>query len=194
MGKFSLYNIPLKNLTEGVHNFEYILDDQYFNLIGDTDSDIKKGSVKVDVTIKRISNSFDFSFTLEGSVIVPCDRCLDDMTIEVETKNRLVVKFGQEYAEESDEVVIIPEVEGEINIAWFLYEFVTLSVPMKHVHGPGKCNKIMTSKYNKHKAVSSDDDDSSDDDIDTSSDSSDDNLTETDPRWDGLKDLSIDEE
>lgn len=188
MGKFSLYNIPLKNLTEGIHSFEYILDDQYFKLIGDAESDIKRGSVKVEVTIKRVSNSFDFNFEIQGEVIVPCDRCLDDMPIEVDTKNRLVVKFGQEYSEESDEIVIIPELEGEINIAWFLYEFVALSIPMKHIHAPGKCNKIMTGKYNKHKAVSADDADADDDE------SSSDLPEETDPRWDGLKDLTIDEE
>ena len=33
----------------------------------------------------------------------------------------------------------IPEEEGEINIAWFLYEFVVLDIPIKHVHEPGKC-------------------------------------------------------
>lgn len=196
MGKFSLYNVPLKNLTEGTHSFEYLLDDKYFKLIGDSESDIERGTVKVDVAVKRISNTFEFGFALSGTIIVPCDRCLDDMSIDVDVKNRLVVKFGEEYAEESDEIVVIPEEEGAINIAWFLYEFVTLAIPMKHVHAPGKCNKIMTSKYNKHKAVSADDDDS--DDIDDS----DEIISETedlgsevnDPRWDALKNLSIDEE
>ena len=31
------------------------------------------------------------------------------MEIPIDTHNRLVVKFGKEYAEESDEVVVIPE-------------------------------------------------------------------------------------
>lgn len=197
MGKFSLYNVPLKNLTEGTHAFEYLLDDKYFNLIGDSDSDIERGTVKVEVTVKRISNTFEFGFVLNGSVIVPCDRCLDDMTVDVDVKNRLVVKFGEEYAEESDEIVVIPEEEGAINIAWFLYEFVALAIPMKHVHAPGKCNKIMTSKYNKHKAVSTDED-SDDDDIDDSDaimgETDDVDSGATDPRWDALKNLSIDEE
>lgn len=190
MGKFSLYNIPLKGLAEGVHKFEYILDDQYFKLIGDADSDIKRGVVNVEVSVKRISSTFEFNFTLSGAVYVPCDRCLDDMTIDIDNKNRLVVKFGQEYSEESDEIVIIPENEGEINIAWFLYEFVTLSVPMKHVHPPGKCNKMMSSKLSKHKAVSNDDD-SDEDDIDDSIEEID--TDSNDSRWDALKGL-VDEE
>ncbi len=189
VGKFSLYNIPLKSLTDGVHKFEYILDDQYFKLIGDADSDIKRGKVSVEVSVKRVSSTFEFNFTLNGEVHVPCDRCLDDMSIGIDTKNRLIVKFGKEYSEESDEIVIIPEEEGELNIAWFLYEFVTLSVPMKHVHPPGSCNKVMTSKLNRHKAVSSDDEDSDD-----AEDTDDDTMEEpNDPRWDSLKGLADEE-
>lgn len=192
MGKFSLYNIPLRNLTDGLHKFEYVLDDQYFKAIGDADSDIRRGNVNVDVTVKSVSSTFEFNFTLNGEVHVPCDRCLDDILIETNSSNRLVVKFGLEYSEESDEIVIIPEEEGEINIAWFLYEFVMLSLPMKHVHAPGKCNKMMSTKLNKHKAVAADSD--SDDNSDIDEDDFDNSVEEeaneaTDPRWDALKGL-----
>lgn len=190
MGKFSLYNIPLKNLTEGVHVFEYILDNQYFKLIGDADSDIQKGNVIVNLSVKKVSTTFEFNFDLKGFVVVPCNRCLDDMNIDIDTTKRLIVKFGSVYSEESDEIVVIPEQEGEINIAWFLYEFIALEVPIKHVHPPGKCNKAMTAKYNKYKAVSSDDDD----DLDTDDASSDDDSAPTDPRWNDLKGLVSDEE
>lgn len=193
MGKFSLYNISLRNLADGVHKFEYVLDDQYFKAIGDADSDIRRGKVAVDVTVKCVSSTFEFSFILNGEVYVPCDRCLDDILIETNSTNRLVVKFGREYSEESDEIVIIPEEEGEINIAWFLYEFVLLSLPMKHVHPPGKCNKMMTSKLNKHKAVAADADSDSDDtpDMDDDFDDVEEESTDVaiDPRWDGLKGL-----
>lgn len=189
MGKFSLYNVPLRNLTEGIHQLEYTLANQYFKLIGDADSDnVRKGQVKVEATVKRVSSTFEFNFSLSGTVTVPCDRCLDDMLIELGSKNKLIVKFGREYSEESDEVVVIPEEEGEINIAWFLYEFVTLSIPMKRVHAPGKCNKIMSSKLNKHKAVSSDED-QEEGEFDTPDISIEEEEEVTDPRWDALKGL-----
>lgn len=189
MGKFSLYNIPLRNLSEGLHKYEYVLDDQYFKTIGDADSDVKRGKVDVDVTVKCVSSTFEFSFTLNGGVYVPCDRCLDDIYIETNSTNRLVVKFGLEYSEESDEIVIIPEEEGEINIAWFLYEFVMLTIPMKHVHAPGKCNKMMSSKLNKHKAVVADPDSDDSDVVDDDFDDSEEEINEEtiDPRWDALK-------
>ena len=147
MGKFKLYNVDLKNLTPGIHEFEYLLENKFFV---DIDGDqVQKGKVKVNLTVKRSSMMFEMNFQIEGVVMVPCDRCLDDMEIPIVTHNRLVVKFGKEYAEESDEVVVIPEDEGAINLAWFLYEFIALAIPMKHVHAPGKCNKAMSSKLKK---------------------------------------------
>ena len=101
---------------------------------------------------------FEMNFQIQGVVLVPCDRCLDDVEIPIDTQNRLVVKFGKEYTEESDEVVVVPEDEGAINLAWFLYEFIALAIPMKHVHAPGKCNKTMSSKLRKHTTRSLDND------------------------------------
>lgn len=141
--------------------------------------------------MKKTSVTFELNFDIKGMVHVPCDRCLDDITMDVDTQNKLIVKFGKEYSEESDEIVIIPEADGEINIAWFLYEFIALSLPTKKVHPPGTCNKMMSSKLNKHRAKSSDDDDSDDDydDVETEDDSS-----LSDSRWDGLKDVAVDED
>jgi len=192
VGKFSLYNIPLRSLSEGSHEFEYLLDDKYFKLISDADSDLQKGAVDVKLVVKRKTNMFEFEFKLNGVVHVPCNRCLDDMSIDIDCENRLIVKFGKEYSEESDEIVVIPEDDGEINIAWFLYEFVSLSIPMKHVHPPGKCNRMMSSKLNKHKATSADDEDGDETDDDMQEDD-DVSGNDTDPRWEGLKDVSFDE-
>jgi len=192
VGKFSLYNIPLRSLSEGKHEFKYDLDNKYFALIDDGTADVKKGNLKVVISLKKTSTTFELNFDITGAVHVPCDRCLDDISMDVDTKNKLIVKFGKEYSEESDEIVIIPEEDGEINIAWFLYEFIVLSLPTKKVHPPGTCNKAMSTKLNKHRAKSTDDDSDDDgieDDIEIEEESS-----FTDPRWDGLKDVSVDED
>lgn len=190
MGKFSLFNIPLRGLSEGKHEFEYDLDNRFFALIDDGTADVKKGNLKVLLSLKKTAVTFELNFDIKGAVQVPCDRCLDDISMDVETKNKLIVKFGKEYSEESDEIVIIPEEDGEINIAWFLYEFIVLSLPAKRVHPPGTCNKAMSSKLNKHRAKSTDDD--SDDDSDED-ESFDDDASFTDSRWDALKDAQVDE-
>ena len=186
MGKFELYNIDLKNLTPGVHEFDYHLENKFFL---DIDGDqVQKGKVNVHLTVKKTSMMFEMDFHIEGVVIVSCDRCLDDMEQPVESDNRLVVKFGKEYSEENDEIVIIPEEEGKINIAWFLYEFIALSIPMKHVHAPGKCNKAMASKLRQHTARSVDEDDDFDTDFDDDVEDVPGDV-QIDPRWAALKNL-----
>ena len=192
MAKFSLYNIPLKNLSPGVHTYEYELDNKFFEAIdGD---EVRKGDVSVILNIKKTSSIFEFVFDIKGAIKVPCTRCLDDMNLDVDTKNRLIVKFGKDYSEESDEIVVIPEDDGEINIAWFLYEFIALTIPIKHIHPPGECNRVVSSKYNKHKAISvEDEDDDNDEFIADDSDTQDDDTTQIDPRWDALRGLDLDD-
>ena len=190
MGRFDIYKVDLKGMQQDIKKYEYLLDNQFFTNIGG--EDIQKGKVQTKLTVSKKAGVFDLSFTFSGIVVVPCDRCLDDMDLPVETTAHLIVKFGKDYSEESDEIVVIPEAEGIINLAWFLYEFVALAVPIKHVHAPGKCNKQMTSKLKKHLTKSDDDEDQSFD----SDDSGDDIIIDdepdeerTDPRWDAFKGL-----
>ena len=193
MAKFSLYNIPLKNLSPGVHTYEYELDRKFFESIdGD---EVKKGDVNVTLNVRKTSSSFELNFDIEGVIKIPCTRCLDDMNLDVDTESRLILKFGSEYSEESDEIVIIPEVEGEINIAWFLYEFIALTIPIKHVHPRGECNRTVSSKFKKHQAVSADDDEDDSDDIidDDSEPQEDEDTPQTDPRWDTLREINLDD-
>lgn len=192
MGKFSAYDIPLKQSQTTNGLYEYALGNEYFLLVSDDDSEVKRGNVKLSVEVRKVSMSYELQFSLNGTVFVPCNRCLDDMPIEIDTENKLIVKFGKEYSEESDEIVVIPDTEDSINIAWFVYEFIALSVPLKHVHLPGKCNKFMSSKLDKHKAVESNDED---DDSDGSfGDAVIDATPEQDNRWDALKDIKFEDE
>ena len=136
--------------------YEFLLDNLFFAHIDGPE--VQKGKVNVELTVKKTSRAFELSFQTEGIVWVPCDRGLDEMEQPVTSSDKLMVKFGHEYAEEGDNLIVIPEEEGEINVAWFMYEFIALAIPMKHVHAPGKCNKAVTSKLNKHLRTSGDDD------------------------------------
>ena len=190
MAKFSLYNIQLLNLSYGTHQYEFELGRKFFE---DIDGDeVRKGNVKVDLTVTKTGSTYEFNFDLKGVVQIPCSRCLDDMDQLIDTQPRLVVKLGKEYSEESDEVIIIPEDEGEINIAWFLYEFIALEIPIKHVHEPGKCNKTMSTKFRKHRAVIKDEEDdlADEDDIEINDDEIESNI---DSRWDALKGLTFED-
>lgn len=172
-------------MQEDSRKYEFLLDNLFFaNIDG---PEVQKGKVSVELTVKKISRAFELSFQTEGVVWVSCDRCLDDMEQPITSSDKLMVKFGSEYAEEGDSLIVIPEEEGEINVAWFMYEFVALAIPMKHVHAPGKCNKAVTSKLSKHLRTNGDDD--SDDLFVDGEDIvvEDEAEEQIDPRWNELK-------
>ena len=134
-------------MTENSADYEFSLTNQFFT---DIDApEIQKGKLQVQLNVKKTMGVYVLTFHIEGSVIVPCDRCLDDMELPVVTDDTLKVKLGATFSDE-DDMVIVPEEDGYINVAWFMYEFIALSLPMKHVHAPGQCNKSMMGALNKH--------------------------------------------
>jgi len=188
LGKFDKYKVELKNMKADSCKYEFVLDNLFFaNIDG---PEVQKGKVNVVLVVKKTSRAFELNFQTDGMVWVPCDRCLDDMEQPVSSTDKLLVKFGHEYAEEGDNLIVIPEEEGGINVAWFMYEFIALAIPMKHVHAPGKCNKAMSSKLSKHLRTTPDDEMDEDAFVPEEAGNelaNDDTETAVDPRWDELK-------
>ena len=173
MCSLEFLKIDLKSLKEEKTSLEFDLDDTYFEALDD--AEVKKGSLHVSVSIRRATGFFELLFHTAGTVIIPCDRCLDDMDLPVETENRLVVKLGSEYSEE-DDVIMVPENEGILDMSWLIYEFVALVIPIRHVHAPGKCNPAMTKALEELSADRSSDEESD---------------QPIDPRWEKLKNLKV---
>ena len=184
MGKFDTYNIQLKTLPMGKSVVEYHLDSNFFALLEDVE--VQKGEVNVRINIEHELKQSELNFELEGKVVVPCDRCLEDMNQPIKATGHLIVRFGKEFKDDGDDIVIVPEEQGSINVSWFLYEFIELAIPIKHVHPFGQCNQGMTSKLSEHIAVDASDEDSAE---------ADDTVTSggNDPRWDALKGLGSEE-
>ena len=137
------YRIDFKGLTENVTVLDYDLDDEFFKTLDG--SQLEHGSLHVSVSIRKMTGFFELLFHSEGTVTISCDRCLDDMEQPISADNRLLVKLGDTYSED-DDTVTIDESEGMLDVSWFIYEFIMLAIPIKHVHAPGKCNSVMTQK------------------------------------------------
>ncbi len=88
-------------------------------------------------------------FDFKGSITVPCDRCLDSVEIAVEGEEKLIVKFGNEEYDETEEIVVIPIHEHEINVAVYIYEFINLNLPKKRVHPEDLCNQEVIERLKK---------------------------------------------
>ena len=167
------YTIDLKGLTEDVTIREFNLDDEFFRALDG--SQLEHGALHVSVSIRKMTGFFDLQFHTVGSVTISCDRCLDDMEQLLEANNHLVVKLGDTYSED-DDTVTVDENEGMLDLSWFIYEFIMLAIPIKHVHAPGKCNSAMTRKL---------------EELSGAVRSSEEEAEAIDPRWEILKNLKV---
>ena len=190
MGKLTAFKLPLKGMPLGTQEFEYELTTEFFKDM--ESSDVKKGDVKVVLKVNNKGDIFHLDFTLNGVIFIPCDRCLDDMEHIVDTTYHLTVKYGDKYSDEKDDLLVIPQSEACLNVSYIIYDTVMLTIPLKHVHPAGMCNKAMSAKLRKLTARNFDDNDELieggfDDELEEDIDNSDSFI---DPRWEALKNLN----
>ena len=189
MGKFTEFKLPLKSMPEGSQEFEYKLTKQFF--VNMENNDVRDADIIVDLTVDHNHDCYTLYFKLDGDVVVACDRCLDDLHLPIDTEYSIIVKYGDDYDDSSDEFLVIPESDNYLNVAYMIHDTVALAIPIKHVHPLGKCNRAMSSLLKKHRAASGEDADLENslieemDHMDTDSDPS----PATDSRWDKLKDF-----
>lgn len=166
------FNIQFIGLKPGKHTYEYLIGDDFF--AKREYSLIRKARVQVDVVFDKQNYSMKFDFHMKGVITLPCDRCNEEMDLEVEGDRKLLVKMADENLEDNDELVIIPRNESEIDLSQYIYEFINLMVPLRVVHpddkdGVSTCDKDILAKLAEHSV----------------------NEPKADPRWDILKKINL---
>ncbi|MCQ2289239.1 MAG: DUF177 domain-containing protein [Muribaculaceae bacterium] len=146
------FNLKLGSMVFGSETFKYHLDAAFFNEIGQ--SEVRGSDVDATVTVDRKREDyFELKIECSGTLVIACDRCLDDLEHEVETTYEIGVKLsGTDYDDSRDELLIIPESWRELDVAPLVRDTVLLTIPMTHVHAHGECNREMESLLSDHAA------------------------------------------
>ena len=184
------YKIDLLSSGLGGKTFEFEIGNDFFAEIGGL---IQRGNIHTTVACLSAGSVYKFRIHSIGTVIVPCDRCLSDLELRIETADDLNVKLGSEYADDGD-CVIVPESEGYLDLAQFIYEFIALSMPMTCCHEPGKCDDAMMYELSRHQSTRSGFEDAEQENSTENGDAPDDEMGEdsdepVDSRWAALKQL-----
>jgi uncharacterized metal-binding protein YceD (DUF177 family) len=142
------YVIPFAGLKEGRHEFEYNVDDSFFEQFDS--SEIKRGKLTVTVILDKNPRMLALDFFIQGTVKTLCDRCLDELDLPIQYQGKLFFKFGEESYELTDEIIILSSSEHKIDISQFIYEFIHLALPYRKIHadidGASGCNSGMIEK------------------------------------------------
>ncbi|MCH5218471.1 MAG: DUF177 domain-containing protein [Muribaculaceae bacterium] len=157
MGKYSAFKVQLASLQPGKYQQEFVCDTQFFKNM--ENESVQNADVQVHLDLENRNGLYDLKFILKGLVQVPCDRCLDPIDIEIDTTYDIKVEYGDDYDDASDDLLIIPADNPYLNVAYMLYDTILLSIPMRHVHPLGKCNRAMAAALNKHKVRGADEED-----------------------------------
>jgi uncharacterized protein len=148
--KLSTYNIAFKGLAEGIHVFDYQIGNSFFDQF--ENSLVEQADVKI--TLEKRNTFLSLNIRLTGTVRLICDRCLEWYDQPVTNKADLFIKFGNTQLNDGDDVIWLHPYDYQFNVAQIIYEFITLCVPLKHIHpssGGGKtgCNAEMLKKLEK---------------------------------------------
>ncbi len=128
------YTIPFVGLQDAKHHFEYQIDKQFFEYF--EYNEFNDVNIKADLVLEKKTTLLELHFKISGNVNVNCDLTNEPYNQKVKSKFKLVVKFGNEYNDEHEDILIIPHGEYEINVAQYIYELIILSIPAKRIH-PG---------------------------------------------------------
>lgn len=76
MGVTKRYTIAYKGLKPGLHDFRFEVDGSLFEEF--ESPEIKDGACEVTVALERGEAMLTLDVTVDGSVVVECDRCLEE--------------------------------------------------------------------------------------------------------------------
>lgn len=166
------FNIQFVGLKEGKHLFNYIIDNKFFEAFNY--DELLNSSIKVSLNFEKKSTLFELNFSAKGTVEIPCDITNELYNQEIDSILPLVVKFGPEFNDDNEEILILPHEAYEFNVAQFIYEMIVLAIPNKRIHPKVIDGTMESETLNKLKELEIKEEKT---------------VENTDPRWDKLKNL-----
>lgn len=168
--------LAFAGLKEGVHHFNRDVTATFFDAFDYTEFSATALAVQIDLTKK--ASMLEVQLTVAGSVRVGCDLTNELFDLPLNPTHELVVKFGEEFNDENEHLLVLPHGSHQLDLAQTLFETIVLAVPQKKIH-PGIENGSLQSDLldrldELHPGESTNESDT------------------TDPRWDALKKLKKD--
>ena len=178
MNNLKEYLIPFVGLKIGKHQFDYQIDNTFFKNF-DYD-EFNAVSVKVDIVLEKKSTMLELDFKHKGTVNVPCDVSGEEFDLPIKGKLKLLVKFGDAFNDENEELLILPHGEYQVDVSQYIYELIILSVPLRRVH-PGVKDGSLSDVIEKLESLSPKENKKEEQ-----------QNNDIDPRWENLKKLLTD--
>ena len=132
------FEIAYVGLKPGVHEFNYTIDDKFFEAF--QQQDFRNCRANVKLFLDKKSSFMLLKFEIGGTLEVSCDRCNNNLPLELWDEFILTIKMVEEpelmnSQDDDPDVYYISRGESHIDIANWVYEFINLSIPMQKACG-----------------------------------------------------------
>ena len=160
MGKRKAIEIAFVGLKPGIHEFTFKVEDLFF---AEAETrDFANCSATVKLQLDKKSSFMLLKFEVGGKADVVCDRCGNQLTKDLWDEFNMLVKMvdnpeEMNQQEEDPDVFYISKTESHLYLNDWIYEFVSLSVPVQKLCGEDelggpKCNKEVLEKLKEMEA------------------------------------------
>lgn len=126
------YSINIVGLSNKEHQFQFEMGNEFFRKYG-TDL-VSEGTFRADVALDKRETLIEVQFKIDGTAKLVCDRSLEPFDFPLEINTKIVFKYGEEFQEMTDEIIIIPRDTVTLELGQYMYEFISLSIPLKKLH------------------------------------------------------------
>jgi len=126
------FSIPIKGLGDGIHRFDFHIDQSFFKHF--ENAPVEEGDIDLTFTLDKSPSMYVLEFDFEGTVKTACDRCLATIDLPISGSQQLLVKFSYEEQDEEAEVIYISPETKKLDVSKYIYEFVVLAIPMIKVY------------------------------------------------------------
>jgi uncharacterized protein len=132
MASLKLFDLDIHNLSLKEYDYQFDINDSFFTLF--EDSLVNKGRLVAKVKMSLHPGVIEMDFAIRGTVVITCDRSLEEYDQTIHSNERLLFKFGDENTEISEEIISITRDSHRINVAQYIYEFITIAIPFVKRH------------------------------------------------------------
>jgi uncharacterized metal-binding protein YceD (DUF177 family) len=128
------FEIAFVGLKPGVHEYNYSIDDKFFEAFQQQDFRNCKAHVKL--LLDKKSGFMLLKFEVGGAMEVTCDRCNNNLPLELWDEFNITVKMVEDpelmnNQEDDPDMYYVSQGDSHIDVANWIYEFINLSLPMQ---------------------------------------------------------------
>lgn len=133
--------LSVNGLTPGENTILASADKEFFASFDNYE--VLEADLRVTIIAEKRPSRIDVECNIEGTITVPCDRCLNPVAMPVNTSNALALRLraDEEPLDDSIEEIFLSEDGDTLDLGQEVYDFSLLALPLQRFHNEGECDK-----------------------------------------------------